>query len=247
MTTHDAPVGYSPNSEFWVKIMRERLDRYRSELTDPAVLDALGPVDGRRILDAGCGEGYLSRILAGLGATATGIDLNAELIDAAVAFEQTEPAGVSYLHGSITDPIDTEADFDACVCNHLLNDIDDIDQALEQIGQVLRPGGQLVALVLHPCFYWQRSGLEETDPEWPAQYFTVRSRLQSFSVAGIESPGQVRAWYRPLEAYAKALASTGYVITNLSEPHPSVEQMSDPWWRDGWKRPMFLVISAKRP
>ena len=163
-------VGYSANASFWVKIMREQLDRYRNELTDPAVLSALGHADRLRILGA------------------------------------------------------TFAD----------------------IARVLKPGGRLVILCLHPCFYWARRGLDETDPNWPDEYFEVQPRLQSFNVAGIESPSQVKAWYRPLEDYGAALARTGFLIANLQEPHPTVEQRQDPWWAAGWSKPMFLLITAVR-
>ena len=43
---------YARNADFWVKIIREGLDRYRTELTDQAVLDAVGDVDGLDVLDA---------------------------------------------------------------------------------------------------------------------------------------------------------------------------------------------------
>jgi len=53
---------------FWLRIIREHRDRYRTELTDPAILDAIGDAAGLDILDAGCGEGYMARELASLGA-----------------------------------------------------------------------------------------------------------------------------------------------------------------------------------
>ncbi len=44
------------------------------------VLDLLGDVVGKDVLDAGCGQGYLSRMLAARGARVTGIDLSPRLI-----------------------------------------------------------------------------------------------------------------------------------------------------------------------
>jgi 2-polyprenyl-3-methyl-5-hydroxy-6-metoxy-1,4-benzoquinol methylase len=74
---------YAENANFWIKIIHERLDRYRTDLTDQAVLDAIGSVDGLSILDAGCGEGYLSRKLAQDGAQVIGIDACADLVRSA--------------------------------------------------------------------------------------------------------------------------------------------------------------------
>src|SRR5689334_19354445 len=81
---HLAPDPWAANAQFWITIIRDKLDRYRNELTDPAMLTAIGPCDGQRILDAGCGEGYLSRAIATRGASeVVGIDTCEPLIEAA--------------------------------------------------------------------------------------------------------------------------------------------------------------------
>src|SRR6266702_5618814 len=73
-TTEILPSRWDANASFWVQIIREHRDKYRNELTDPAMLKAIGEPAGLAVLDAGCGEGYLSRILAKKGATVTGVD-----------------------------------------------------------------------------------------------------------------------------------------------------------------------------
>lgn len=47
---------------------------------DTWMLDALGEMSGKTVIDIGCGDGRFSRILAGLGATVTGLDLTEPLI-----------------------------------------------------------------------------------------------------------------------------------------------------------------------
>ncbi len=53
---------YSANAEYWTLIIRDGLDRYRTGLTNTAMLEAAGDVTGLSVLDAGCGEGYLARM-----------------------------------------------------------------------------------------------------------------------------------------------------------------------------------------
>jgi 2-polyprenyl-3-methyl-5-hydroxy-6-metoxy-1,4-benzoquinol methylase len=65
--TQVSPQTYDLNAEFWIEIIRNHRDKYREELTNPAVLDAIGAASGLTVLDAGCGEGYLSRKLADAG------------------------------------------------------------------------------------------------------------------------------------------------------------------------------------
>ena len=63
------------NAEEWHRSYGER-DPNRGDLLDPLILDLLGEVKGKRILDAGCGDGYLSRKLARLGAKVTGVEIS---------------------------------------------------------------------------------------------------------------------------------------------------------------------------
>src|ERR671934_2864340 len=51
----------------------------------PHLLALLGDIAGRVVLDAGCGEGYLARILAARGARVIGIDLSPRLVELARA------------------------------------------------------------------------------------------------------------------------------------------------------------------
>jgi 2-polyprenyl-3-methyl-5-hydroxy-6-metoxy-1,4-benzoquinol methylase len=58
--TSSAPSHWEGNAGFWIRIIREQRDRYRTELTDQAVLAAIGDCADLDVLDAGCGEGYAS-------------------------------------------------------------------------------------------------------------------------------------------------------------------------------------------
>ena len=62
-------------------------DPNRKYVIDPALLSIVGDVSEKRILDAGCGEGYLSRTLARGGARVTGVDASAGMIDLATRDE----------------------------------------------------------------------------------------------------------------------------------------------------------------
>lgn len=127
---------YAENANFWVKIIRDRLDRYRSQLTDRAVLSAIGPADGLTILDAGCGEGYLSRILAQEGANTIGIDACADLQE--LAAEAGLP--IDYHLGTVDDLPILDNQRDIVVCNHLVNDLQDIATPFHEFARVTREG-----------------------------------------------------------------------------------------------------------
>src|SRR5438270_4689927 len=114
---------WNANASFWVQIIQEHRDKYRNDLTDPAMLEAIGTADGLAVLDAGCGEGYLARMLASRGATVTGIDFSARLIEAARAQNTTDGLPVTFDVGTVDDLPYADSAFDLVVCNHLMNDL----------------------------------------------------------------------------------------------------------------------------
>jgi SAM-dependent methyltransferase len=235
------------NASFWVQIIREHRDKYRNELTDPAMLQAIGDPRGLDALDAGCGEGYLARILARQGATATGIDSSANLIEAAKAKGLNDTLSVSFDVGTVDDlPYENEA-FDLVVCNHLMNDLRDPGKAITEFSRVLRRGGRLVILMLHPCFYNRHAERDQaTNGLLASSYFEVRNIEQNFEVDGLTSPATNTAWFRPLEYYTEQLRTSGFIITSLTEPHPSPEQVrTDSWWRASFTRPLFMLLTAE--
>jgi 2-polyprenyl-3-methyl-5-hydroxy-6-metoxy-1,4-benzoquinol methylase len=238
---------YNSNAEFWVQIIREGRDRYRTGLTNPAVLNAIGDAHGLAILDAGCGEGYMSRTLAKHGAKVTGIDSSAELIRAAKAHKLSAELSTSFEIGTVEALPYDPGTFDLVLCNHLLNDLEDPSVAIREFARVLTANGRIVILMLHPCFYNKHAERDEPGNNLrTSSYFQTRSISQSFVVDGLKSPTHNTTWLHPLEFYTEALRKSGFVITSLTEPHPT-EQLADDddWWHRSFTRPLFMLVVAQ--
>ena len=216
--TEALPNRYDANASFWVQIIREHRDKYRSELTDPAMLHTIGEPAGLDILDAGCGEGYLSRILAKKGANATGIDSSTKLIEAARSQNLADVPSVSFDIGSVDDLPYPDSAFDLVVCNHLVNDLFDPSKPISEFARVLRSKGRLIILMLHPCFYNKHAERDQaTNGMIASSYFDIRSVEQTFQVGGLTSPAANIAWFRPLEFYTEELRKSGFAITTSTE------------------------------
>src|SRR4030095_6927814 len=106
----------------------------------PTLLALLGDVSGQDVLDAGCGEGYLSRILAARGARVTGVDLSPRLGE--LAGQKASPGPIEYRVGDLSVPHpEFEGHFNAVASFFVLNDVEDHRGFAQTLARVLRPGG----------------------------------------------------------------------------------------------------------
>ena len=175
----------------------------------PALLDLLGPVAGRPVLDLACGTGQLSRELAATGARVVGIDLSAGLLHHAWARERAVPLGIDYRRddaqclGSLSD-----ASVDAAACCLGLTDIDDLVALYHAVARVLRPGGVLAFCINYPAAP-ATSGDGILQPV-PIPYLRQR-RWRSGNPASVR--GLLPTWHRPLAVYLNAALAAGLWLT----------------------------------
>lgn len=113
------------------------------------LLDAVGPLDRRRVLDCGCGRGALSRAAATRGALVVGFDVSEAMLRVA----QRRIPGASFVLADFTALSFLADAFDAAVGMFVLHHVD-LAAAAGELARVLRPGGRAVFLET-----WQRNPL----------------------------------------------------------------------------------------
>ena len=99
----------------------------------------LDPKPGERILDLGCGTGYLTNLISGSGAHVTGIDNSPEMIEKA----KSEYSNIDFEVLSATD-FHFNKPFDAIFSNAALHWVLKKEKAIECMYNNLKPGGRLV-------------------------------------------------------------------------------------------------------
>lgn len=262
------------------------VSKSRSDLLDevitPGVLRLLDPRRGERVVDVACGPGTLCGRLAAMGVEALGIDAAPRMIEFARAHHGTGPGSPRYEVADARRLVEavgamdatgeghSPAGFDGATCIMALMNMDPIGEVARGIHGLLRPGGRVVVVVLHPAFRspgltswgWSERGAGATGRSGTIrrQYRRVDAYLGEISREVVMNPGAVSrgepavsttTHHRPLAAYFNALGEAGLLVDRVEEwassrrsqpgPHAAEED------RARREFPMFLAIRAVRP
>lgn len=105
---------------------------------------------GRRVLDAGCGVGWGSRILHMSGAASViGVDVDA----GALADARRRVPGVEFVLGDLAKLPFQDARFDLVTCFEAIEHVADPRAVLDELRRVLAPGGVVFVSSPNPCVY----------------------------------------------------------------------------------------------
>ena len=115
-------------------------ERLESQL----ILELVGNVSGRRVLDVGCGDGEFALELTRRGAVVTGIDASAAMIDAAKKRAAHHNADIVFQVATAEQLPFAAEQFDIVTAITILCFVEDASPVFREIASVLRSGGRLV-------------------------------------------------------------------------------------------------------
>jgi 2-polyprenyl-3-methyl-5-hydroxy-6-metoxy-1,4-benzoquinol methylase len=200
------------------------------------ILDLLGDVRGKRVLDVGCGDGDLAVELARRGATVVGLDASPAMIAAARARAERAAMPVTFATGTAEALPFAPGSFDVVVAVTILCFVADGAPAFAEAARVLRPGGAFVVGELGRWSSWaalRRIRAWLGSPLWRQAHFRTPAALSALARAAGLRPGRVRgAIYFPRMTAA----------ARLFAPHDAALSR-----RLGGFGAAFLALRATRP
>lgn len=213
---------------------------YGPDIPTEAELRLLGRLEGKRVLELGCGGGPVSVAMAKQGAKVIAVDSSANQLGHARRLCEREGVSVELHNGDLADLAFVRADtIDVVVSVYALGMVADVDRVFRQVHRVLRPEAPFVMSLLHPM--WR--AVNRSEP--PA----MRRRYWDRSPERWEAAGGEAGEDRPLTTAElfTSLVRAGFRVDTLLEPEPVQAPTRSRWWQPamGWL-PSTLVVRARK-
>lgn len=207
---------------------------YNAHLSFPATTGLIPEVDGKRVLDAGCGGGAYTAWLLDHGAEVVGLDASEGML-AEARDRLGDRDRVAFHRADLREPLPFEADaFDGVVSGLALSYVADWGRLFAEFARVCTSGAFVVFCTEHP---FNEFPLPEA-----SNYFDVEPRVKEWDV-------EVPYYRRPLERVTGPLLDAGFRLDALTEPRPT-EAFAAAWperYETESKRPVFLCVRATLP
>ncbi len=191
------------NADPWIQAIQHNEIESRALATNKAIVDAILNKSPEKVLDIGCGEGWLAKELNNAGVYVHGIDVVPELVDEAIR----QGGGVFQLlsYENLSKGV-LKDKFDIVVCNFSLLGNESVDCIFKCIRDLLNEDGFFIVQTLHPI---SGCGDGKYEDGWR------KGSWNGFNKQFANPP----PWYfRTLESWKLLFRQNGFVLSEVLEP-----------------------------
>lgn len=203
------------------------------------------PLFEKTVLDLGCGYGWHCKYAAEQGAVhVLGIDISKKMIEEAK--KRNPESHIEYRVCGMEEYEYPENAWDCVVSNLALHYVENIENIFQKVHRTLKQDGIFLFNIEHPVFTagvgqdWIYTN--EGKPQyWPVDdYFIPGERSTRF--LGCDVVKQ----HHTLTQILMGLLNNGFELEVIEEAEPPVEMMDIPGMKDELRRPMMLLVRARK-
>jgi len=222
-----------------------KMGSYEFKMQLPAILNLLGDLRWKSLIEIGCGPGAYSVEFAKRGADVLGVDISQRMLDKAGDNAEAANVKLALQKADAHSLPYTDESFDVAVLIlTILN-----TKMVEEAARVLKPGGLLLFSDTHP--------INESKGRWEGNeigaarivedYFSQDKREWRIKL-GPERTVTTKYYARTIEQCVDMIADAGFKILRIVEPKPrKVVKKSDPVHYDRCSRvPYFIIYLAEK-
>lgn len=212
---------------------------YAPDLTE-SDLKLLGTLEGKRVVELGCGGAQCSIAFAKAGAKAIAVDRSAQQLAFARQLCEEEGVKVELHQGDLAELAFLRADtVDVVFSAYALGYVADVNRVFRQVHRILRPGGPFVFSLTHPVRHC-------VDDESEQPLLVRRSYFDRAPIDWEWNGVPLTDHPRTVSELFMGLVRANFVVDTLLEPEPHGELSA--FWAspvDGWL-PRSLVVRARK-
>lgn len=199
----------------------------------------------KSVLDLGCGYGWHCKYAVQMGASKVlGIDSSKKMI--AKAMTENPDERIRYEVCGVEEYLYPECAYDFVISNLVLHYIENLDSVYQKVYRTLKTGGCFLFNIEHPTF---TAGIHE---DW---IYDENGIPRYWAIDNYYAPGEretnflgqrVIKQHHTLTQILNSLLKNGFQIEAVEEAVPPANKMDIPGMRDEMRRPMMLLVKAKK-
>jgi trans-aconitate methyltransferase len=222
---------------------RRRPESPNNSIEKPILLKLMGNVEGKKILDLGCGDAEIGVELLREGAGAyIGLEGSENMIH--FAEENLKGTAGQILHSSMEEWQPQAEENNLVLSRFALHYLEDLGSVFTKVHDSLMPSGRFVFSVQHPVLTSSSKSAEGSGrrTDWVVDdYFNQGERSEPWIGK------QVIKYHRTVEEYFTLLLEAGFIIEDLREGTPKAENFST---REEYERrmriPLVLMFACRK-
>lgn len=240
-------------SKWYNNIVGDEGHYFHQKIVIPGILRLLNLKNDDSLLDLACGQGILAKNIP-KEIEYQGIDLAENLIR--YARENDTNPKHNYLVADVSKELFNDGQkFTKAAIVLALQNIRYPVGVIKNVAKFLKPNGELIIVLNHPCFRIPRHSFWDMDRENHIQSRKMDAYMSEMDVPILANPGigerSERTWsfHKPISAYSEILFNNGFVITKIEEwvsDKKSTGPMAKMEDRSRKEFPMFMTIVAKK-
>lgn len=200
---------------------------------------------GKSVLDLGCGYGWHCRYAAEHNAAKVlGTDISEKMLSTARRINAAPQ--IEYRRAAMEDLQFAAGTFDVVLSSLAFHYVKDFVPLVANIFDWLRPDGSFVFSVEHPVFTAYGTQDWYYDQDGKILHFPVDNYYYEGQREAIFLGEKVIKYHRTLTSYLNTLLCSGFVLEHVIEPQPPAEMLHLAGMKDEMRRPMMLLVSARK-
>lgn len=205
------------------------------------ILKILGPLEGRSVLEFGCGSGYWMRIFKSRGAICTGVDISADQIELAQSLDDSD---ITYIRENIIK-LNLHKKFDVVFIDHVISETKspkEIIKILKKAKEHVKKNGMVILSEAHPSA--AHFPFKNINVKKDYNYFKSGAPVNFRVKQGGNKSIEIKDYHWTMQDLSHFLREAGFIIDEIMEPRFTKKKSSENYLNVRKKFPSHIVIRA---